>query len=336
MRRATLTALSLALTLALSSCSPAPAPQTDTVFAMDTVMELTVYGDEELLGEAQALIADTEARLSVTREDSEISKLNKTGSGTLSGGTAALLSRALEICALTEGALDITVYPAVRAWGFTTGEYRVPGEDELSALLKKIDYAAVKLAGDTATLPEGVLVDLGSVAKGRLGDDLAAFLTENGVTSALLNLGGNVRTVGAKPDGSPWRVGVRDPFGESYLGILEVRDVSVVTSGGYERYFEEGGEVYWHILDPATARPAKSGLVSATVVGADGTLCDGLSTAVFVMGLDRAVELWKAMTGFDLVLVTEGGEVYITDGLEGSFTLSGDYKTKELQVVRRG
>ena len=131
-------------------------------------------------------------------------------------------------------------------------------------------------------------------------------------------------------------MGVRDPFGESYLGILEVRDVSVVTSGGYERYFEEGGEVYWHILDPATARPAKSGLVSATVVGADGTLCDGLSTAVFVMGLDRAVELWKAMTGFDLVLVTEGGEVYITDGLEGSFTLSGDYKTKELQVVRRG
>lgn len=328
MRRALLACLALCLTL----CSCAASRRTGTFFAMDTVMEVTVYGDDDLIADTEALIRDLEDRLSVTRPGSEIYALNETGGAALSEETETLLRRALEICALTGGALDITVYPVVRAWGFTTGAYRVPGEDELEALLEKVDYT--KISG--LTLPEGFLVDLGAVAKGFASDRVAALWRERGVESGLMNLGGNVYALGAKPGGDPWRIGLRDPFSESSLAVLEVTDRAVVTSGGYERYFEEDGVRWHHIIDPATGYPARSGLASVTVVGAEGALCDGLSTAFFVMGLDRASALWQTLEGVEAVFVTEGREIYITEGLEENFQPINDFKNTEIKVIRRG
>lgn len=327
-------ALMAALLLTLTACAQ-QTPCSATIFAMDTVMELSVYGDRELIDEATELIIKLEDRLSVTDETSEISRLNRDGKAELSPDTAELLASALEICDMTEGALDLSVYPAVRAWGFTTGVYRVPDEPELAKLRELVDYSAVRMAGLEANLPSGMMVDLGSVAKGYTGGRVIELMRELGATSALVNLGGNVHALGSKPDGSDWRVGIRDPEGESYLGILSVHDAAVVTSGGYERYFEKDGETYWHIIDPATCRPARSGLLSVTVTGPDGTLCDGLSTALFVMGLERSASLWRSLSGFDAVFVTEAGEVYITEGIEDSFTLSGDYENREIQVIRR-
>ncbi len=320
----------LALCLVLGSC--AAQKREGTFFAMDTVMDLTVYGDEDILTDTEALIRDLEQRLSVTRPDSEIYALNETGKAALSEDTEALLRRALEICALTDGALDITVYPVVRAWGFTTGAYRVPGAEELAALLEKVDYT--KISG--LTLPEGVLVDLGAVAKGYAADRAAALWRERGVESGLMNLGGNVYALGTKPGGDPWRVGLRDPFSDATLAALEVTDSAVVTSGGYERYFEEDGVRWHHIIDPAAGTPARSGLASVTVVGAEGTLCDGLSTAFFVMGLDRASALWRTLEGVEAVFVTEEREIFITEGLEGHFQPMNDYKNAEIKVIRRG
>ena len=285
-------------------------------------MTLRLYqgGDGSLLDQAEARVRELEGLWSVTDGASEISTLNHDGSAELSPETADLLRTALGMCERTGGALDISTYPILRAWGFTTGEYAVPEEEEIAALLPMVDYTQVMQDGTCASLPEGMEIDLGSVAKGCAGWRLAHLLKENGVTSALLDLGGNIQTVGAKPDGSPWRVAIRNPAGEGNVGVVEVVDQAVVTSGGYERYFEEDGVRYWHIIDPKTGAPARSGLASVTVVGESGLLCDGLSTALFVMGREGALEHWRQHRDFEAVLVSEDGSVTITAGLEGRFT----------------
>lgn len=322
----------------LAGCAPAPAQAQPTAertfFAMDTVMTLRLYagGDEALLDRAEGRVKELEALWSVTAPDSEISALNRDGEADLSRSTEQLLDTALDICRRTGGALDVSAYPIVRAWGFTTGEYAVPDDEAIAALLSLVEYERVELDGTRAALPEGMEIDLGSVAKGYTGEVLAAYLKENGVTSATLDLGGNIQTVGAKPDGSPWRIGIRDPEGDGNLGVAEVIDQAVVTSGGYERYFEEDGVRYWHIIDPKTGAPARSGLASVTVIGDSGVLCDGLSTALFVMGLDGALEHWRQHRDFEAVFVSEDGSVTITAGLEGSFTLS--QKERALTVAR--
>jgi thiamine biosynthesis lipoprotein len=137
-------------------------------------------------------------------------------------------------------------------------------------------------------------------------------------------LGGNVQALGAKPDGSPWRVAVQDPSGEGYLGVLEIDGQAVITSGGYERYFVEDGVTYWHIIDPTTGTPARSGLISVTIVGDSGLLCDGLSTSLFVMGLEDATQFWQENSGFEAVFVTEDGQITITEGLQDKFSLLED------------
>ena len=327
-------ALCLAFVL-LSGCTPAStqaAPAWEnTFFAMDTVMNVRIYagGNGALLEAAGDRVRELEGLLSVTDGDSEICALNRGGHAALSGDTAGLLSCALELCERTGGALDVTIYPVLRAWGFTTGEYTVPDGNTIEELLSRVDYTRVALdaAAGAASLPDGVEVDLGAVAKGYTGDVLSGLLKVNGVESALLDLGGNIQAIGSKPDGSPWRIGVRDPEGDGNIGVVTVTDQAVVTSGGYERYFEQDGVRYWHIIDPATGVPARSGLLSVTVVGDSGLLCDALSTALFVMGLDGALAHWRAYRDFEAVFVCEDGSVTVTAGLEDSFTLSQTERT---------
>lgn len=332
-----LPALGLALTL-LAGCAPAPTQARPTAertfFAMDTVMTLRLYegGDEALLDAAENRVEELEALWSVTEEAGEVYALNRDKAAELSPETADLLDRALDMCQRTGGALDVSIYPVLRAWGFTTGEYAVPDDETLAALLPLVDYREIKLDGSAATLSGGMELDLGGVAKGYTGDVLAALLREGGAASALLDLGGNIQAVGRRPDGSPWRVAIRDPAGEGNLGVVEVVDQAVVTSGGYERYFEEDGVRYWHILDPDTGAPARSGLVSVTVVGDTGAVCDALSTALFVMGLEDALDHWRQHRDFEAVFVSADGSVTVTAGLEGSFTLTqGD---RALAVAR--
>ena len=318
----------LLLALLLSACGgaepePERAERSRSFFAMDTIM--SVRAAECTEAELDALTdyaAALEAQVSVTADTSEVFALNAAGTGALTGDALTLLRRGLELCEATGGALDLTVYPVVRAWGFTTGDYRVPERGELDALLERVDYRAVSLGDDgTVTLPAGAMLDLGSVTKGYLGDRLCGMLRDAGVESALLDLGGNVQALGGKPDGSDWRVGVRDPKGEGLLGALSIRDRAVVTSGGYERYFvDDSGTLRWHIMDPATGYPADSGLISVTVVGPEGLVCDALSTALFVLGAEKAAALWRARGDFELLLVTDGGELLLTPGLAERFT----------------
>ena len=334
-----LSAALLSAAFLLTGCSGAPAqgPETATFFAMDTAMDFTVYGDAALLDEAETLIGSLEEQVSVTDEHSDIYAIDHTGSGSLSGNAAELMEQALELCRRTGGALDISVYPIVQAWGFTTGSYQVPDEETIQSLLPLVDYTQIQYDAATGvvTLPAGMEIDLGSVAKGYAGQLAAQMLREHGVQSALLNLGGNVQTVGTKPDGSPWQIGIKDPQGEDAMMVLSVEDQAVVTSGGYERYFEQDGQTYWHIMDPSTGHPADSGLLSVTIVGDEGVVCDGLSTALFVMGLEKAADLWAQSGDFEAVFVTASGEVYITEGLRDRFALTEQYADTPVSVIER-
>lgn len=317
--------------------------QSSQVFAMDTVMLLTVYGDQAQQGldQAEQTIQKLEKLWSATDETSEIWALNHSGGNwvELSEDTQEILSRGLELCALTDGALDLTAYSAVQAWGFPTGAYRVPDEAELEQLVGKIDYTQVELDDNQARLPEDMSLDLGAVAKGRLGEVLSQDLKELGVTSALLELGGNIQTVGTKPDGSRWRVGIQDPNSQEggYLAIVEVADQAVVTSGDYQRYFEQDGQTYCHIMDPATAAPADSGVDSVSIVGSDGTVCDALSTALFVMGEEKGAQFWKdhPELDFEAIFVFRDGTIAVTEGLEEHFTLADGYQDREVTVIHR-
>ena len=223
----------------------------------------------------------------------------------------------------------------LRAWGFTTGEYRIPSDEELDALLPSVDWRQVSLGDGRVTLGPGQMLDLGAVAKGYTGDRLLSLFRESGVTSALVNLGGNVQALGAKPDGSLWRVAVADPLGNGYAGVLETADRAVVTSGGYERYVERDGRIWRHILDPDTGIPVDNGLISVTVVGERGVVCDGLSTALFVMGEGTAEAFWQNSDDFGMILLTGDGRILLTEGLETSFTPAGDWTDAPLTVIGR-
>lgn len=318
---------SLLILCLLSSCAPAAVEESSTTFlAMDTVMSVTVYGPggDAALEAAEGEIKALEGLLSVTDEGSEIYAANHSGGEpvTLSPETAELLSTVLELCGQTVGALDVTIYPVVRAWGFTTGEYRVPDKAELAQLLERVDYTQVELNGNSLTVPEGMELDLGAVGKGCAADQTEALLRELGVDCAKLELGGNIHFIGTKPNGKPWRVEVQNPFGEGRVGVLETDSGAVVTSGGYERYFTQDDMTYWHIIDPKTGRPAQSGLVSVTIAAKSGTLADALSTALFVMGRDRALDYWRSNSGFEVILVEQDKNVWITPGLADQFKLA--------------
>ena len=305
----------LALLLFFTLCGCGAQRQTGEWFAMDTVMTAAVYGSADALDAVEAETYRLDALLAAQKDDSEIAAVND-GAEVVPEETAALLRRALEIAAETNGAYDPTVYPLMRAWGFTDGNYRVPADAELDALLQTTGWTEVSVDGTTASLPEGFALDLGGIGKGYAAGRCKEILKAHGVTSALLSLGGNVSALGSKPDGTAWTVAIENPDGGAYLGTVQITDQCVVTSGGYQRYFEQDGVRYWHILDPETGKPARSGMKSVTIVSADDTLADALSTALFVMGPERAADFWREHRAeFGAVWLTDDGRLFVTEGL---------------------
>lgn len=309
-----------------STTASSTQPVSQEIFAMDTYMTVTAYGDNAQKGvtDAVAEIQRLDNLLSIGKEDSEISKLNKSGSAALSDDTAVMVAKALDLYKSTGGAFDITVLPLMELWGFTTQEYYVPTEDEIQSTLQRV--GADKLTWDestkTLTLGNKQEIDLGGIAKGFTSSRIMEIFKKDGVTCGMVSLGGNVHLLGTKQDGSAWRVGIQDPNNtDDMLGVLEANDCAVITSGAYERNFEKDGVTYHHIIDPATGKPSNSGLTSVTIVSKDGTLADGLSTSLFVMGKDKAIAYWKQHADeFDTILVDKDRNVYITEGIAGNFS----------------
>lgn len=313
-----------------------------TTFAMDTVMTFTIIDEdgEELLIDAEQEIRRLEKLFSVTMEDSDIAKLNGAAGKDavpITGDTENLIREALRIGKETNGAFDIAISPIVKAWGFTEAEHHVPTQAELDALLPLTDQEDIILDSGRAYLQrEGMAIDLGGIAKGYASDRVAALLKEKGVTSALLSLGGNICVIGTKPDGTLWKTAVQNPLDTNdYVGLLETGDTCIITSGGYQRYFEENGNRYHHIIDPATGYPAESGLLSVTILCESGTKADALSTALFVMGLEDGLAYWRTQEDFEAIFVTEAGEVVATEGLRDSFSFEGQDNDFTYRVAER-
>lgn len=301
-----------------------------TSFAMDTVMTFTVLHEdgEEIIIDAEQEIRRLENLLSVTMENSDVAKLNAAAGKEavkVSEDTKYLLETGKALGEQTGGTFDIAISPIAKAWGFTEEEHHVPTRAELDALLPLTNPADIILEKDTAYLQkENMAVDLGGIAKGYASDCVAKLLKEKGVESAILSLGGNVYGVGRKPDGEKWEVALANPLdADDYCGLISIENQAVVTSGGYQRYFEENGKKYHHIIDPATGCPAESGLLSVTIICESGTMADVLSTALYVMGLDKALEYWQNTDGFEAIFVTEDGEVVATEGADAVFAFEG-------------
>lgn len=261
-------------------------------FACDTVVTVTAYAPQETVDATLRICADYEKILSKTAAGSDIDRLNRANGAPVEvqPETAALLALAVEIGTASGGAFDVSIAPASALWDFKADEPQIPDENALLAACGRIDYRSIVIDGNTVTLKNGAEIDLGGIAKGYIADCVADYLRSQGVTSACINMGGNVVLIGTKPDGSAWTVGVRDPNGtpEQSEEVLALSDATVVTSGTYERGFDLGGVRYHHILDPKTGMPVQNGLASVTVIGTRSALCDALSTACFVLGEEKS------------------------------------------------
>ncbi len=319
----------------LSGCGNIKSYSRD-IFAMDTYMSVKAYGEnaENAVSECEQLIYQLDSELSVTNEESCIYRLNSADGEPVevTENAAEIIRMANEISSKTDGALDITMYPLVKEWGFIDSHYNVPEDEKIAVLLKNVGYENIQLNGNTVQMPENCQIDLGSAAKGYTGDMVIEKLKENGVKSAVINLGGNVQTLGMKPDGTNWKVAVRSPFeADKNICELEIGEKAVVTSGNYERCFSDEEKMYWHILDPEDGYPADNGIISVTVIGMNGMKCDALSTALFVMGKDKAVEFWRNNNDFDMILVTNDRKIYYTQELSGNIKNISDLPAEVIQ-----
>lgn len=329
-RRCRLLCMGLWLTLCLlfSACAgdeSSTDPLSRSEFALDTLCTVTLYepADPALLDAAFTLIAAEEALLSRTKEGSDVGRVNHAAGAPTQVGedTAELIALGLEYSALSGGIFDITVGRLSELWDFSGGG-RLPEAAELAEAVASVDYRKLSVAGQTVTLadPDSRL-ELGAIAKGYIADRVAELLKQEGAVSAVIDLGGNVVTVGSKPDGSAWNIGVQQPFGRErseLIGLIQVAgDASLVTSGIYERNFEREGVLYHHILDPRTGYPAETDVIGVTVVSKSSARGDALSTVCLLLGREEGSRLLEAEDDvLGALWVDSAGEVHVQGDID--------------------
>lgn len=315
------------LALLLAGCDsalPDRAASDASVWAMDTQMDLRLYGDTDgtVMADLIAILNELDHKLSATSADSVLTALNESGRSD-DEEIEFLAEQALKLWSQTDGALDITLLPVSRAWGFSTGSYRVVPAAELEALRAQVGMDKLEVSDSTAPsraellLSDGAMLDFGALAKGWAAERCKARM-EQAKLSGILSLGGNIQTVGTKPDGSDWVVGVQDPDdpGRYVLTLRLTGSKAAVASGDYQRYFMQDGVRYCHILDPKTLSPVQGSLRSVTVVTDSGLRADGLSTALYVLGREAGTELWRKLGDFEAIWIEADGSVWITPGLQ--------------------
>ena len=332
---------SLLFVVSLISCRQTKTSESFT--AMNTFMTVSLYSSSAKKGEAACnqiknRIAELEGILSTTLPASDVYYINhnKKLPDPIKPELLELFKFSSEMYNKTYGAFNPALYPVIREWGFTTEEYKVPSEQRINELLLHTDFSVFCDSGFMAgsQIDEGMEFDFGAVGKGYAADEAVIILEKNGIKSALLDFGGNIQTIGKKTDGSLWRVGIKNPWTGGAVCALSVESKAVVTSGGYERFFEdENGKRYIHIFDPKNGHPCEGDLESVTIVTSSGKYADTLSTALFVMGKETAVEWWKQNPDFDFILLTKNHELIYSAGLENF--IEPLYQFKTVEIVRR-
>lgn len=312
----------LFLCLTLSSCQKAPDPITKTSFKLNTVITITIYDSEDtsLLDEAVSLCDLYENLFSRTRETSELYRINEGLQQELSPDTESLLETALSYSRLSEGLLDPSIGPVSSLWDFHAEEPAVPELGQIQSALPLVDYKKIQISSHRIHMDQGMMLDLGAVSKGYIADRIKEFLMEKGVESAVIDLGGNVLCIGSRPDGSPFQIGIRQPFAgqNTAAAVLSINGQSVVTSGIYERCFEEEGVLYHHLLDPNTGMPCENELASVTIISDHSVDGDALSTCCFLLGMEKGMQLIDRLPDVQAVFITREGEIRYSQNFKAS------------------
>lgn len=298
-----------------------------TTFAMDTIVTQTAYGPNatNAMQEVNIALADYEARLSMFSSESDVNKIANGAGGEgaeVSPDTAALLRQAQELSQTSEGVFAVTIAPLTQAWGITGDSPRVVPQEELDELLRLVDDSRMQIKGNHVLLAEkGMGLDLGGIAKGAACSLVADIYEKNGVERAVLSIGGNVYVRGTKPDGTLFRVGFRDPErGEgAYIASFAMQDEVIAVSGGYERYFEQDGKKYIHIINAKTGMPAESDIVSVGVLHEDGAVADFYSTTLFIGGKDKTLSYMES--GGRVIMLDKEKNLYVSESLREDFLM---------------
>lgn len=322
------------LLLANPSCSGPTQPYKETRFMMGTLVDVVLYADKEIApeaaGQAFERVLRVEAVAHPSKEGSPLFQIRQGKGAHIEGDLARILETAMDVSRATSGAFDPTLGELVHLWGLGRDDPHLPDPGEIEDALDKTGYDHVP-AGQCC--PEGLAIwfDLGGVAKGYAVDDAVRALKEAGVKAGIVNAGGDLRSFGVRPRRGYWKIGVQDPDNPQELaGVLEVKEAAVATSGDYQRYFEEDGIRYHHILDPATGYPAHTGLRGTTVIASDCATADALATAVFVMGPEKGLVLLESWEGAEGVLITDDGTILTTSGIgEGGIRFKRREKTSD-------
>lgn len=302
-------------------------------YSLGTMNEIEIFEpSEHTLALAEKRVHEINDQMSVFQPESDIGCLNRFAGRravTLSRDTWELLALSKTICEESEGVFDITVRPLTALWAIETNKNQMPDDSDILRARKLVDSRKLECDSKNTRAylkKAGQAVDLGGIAKGFAADEVKRILVENGVRSAIINLGGNIVTVGKRPDGLPWSIGIQNPAAPrgEFLGMLPVFDCAVVTSGSNERFFIKNGVRFHHILDPRTGWPAQSGLLSVTVVCQSSVLADALSTALYVGGMQKLPLLQQY--GAEAVFATEKGELFATKGLSSRLSVLANHK----------
>ncbi len=317
-KRYILLVLSLFLMLILVSCGKDATER--QIYTMDTVCSISLYPKNEVVADD---ICDTLHSLDkeLSAYDGDVQDLNENGEGVVGEDTIRLITRSIELSQMTNGAFSPCLGTIIELWDVGGRNY-VPTEKEIQTALKSARIENISVVGDRVELQNGVKINFGAIAKGYAGDVVKEKLDEHKVQSAIISLGGNVYVKGKRSDGEVWNVGIRDPKGNEneWLGSVALTDKFVISSGSYERNFEKDGKVYSHIMDAKTGMPCESDLSATVVICDDGSLGDALSTALYVMGREKAIEFWKNNEGFELILVGKDDRITLTEGIAPMFS----------------
>lgn len=309
-------------------------PYVKEFYSLGTIMTLIVYGKKgkRAMDEAMKKIMSIDDEMSVFKDYSEVSKINKNAGGKLlvvSTDTYFVIKKAIEYCYLFKGTFDITIRPIVGLWGIGSDHARVPSQLEIEEKLKLVNYKDVVL--DEKNNAVGLKhknqeMDLGGIAKGYAADQVKNIFLNRGIKSAMINLGGNVFAMGKKLNGDAWKIGIQDPLSPrgEFVGIISVMNKSVVTSGNYERYFNVGGKRLQHIIDPRTGYPSESKIISATIISDSSIDGDGLSTGVYILGLNKALSLIQSLDGIEAIFITQDKKISVTAGMKENFELCNE------------